>query len=144
MYFSFCELCPRADGSVVMVEEISDGELMDLLAEVDETASTSSRLRPSTTNRPSSSTERRHSQRIQSRASGDPGPAPAPRPQTSWVSSALHTKSIICCSPTRQQVKLQCSLCYNLLLMCAFQVRRSFWLHKTLQCFNILGSMFLL
>ncbi|GAA6216668.1 PHD and RING finger domain-containing protein 1-like [Lates japonicus] len=62
-----------------MVEEISDGELTDLLAEVDETAPTSSRLRPSTINRPSSSTERRHSARIQSRTSSNPNP----RPQTS-------------------------------------------------------------
>ncbi|KAE8292826.1 PHD and RING finger domain-containing protein 1 [Larimichthys crocea] len=71
---------PRTDGSMVVEEEISDGELADLLAEVDETTSTSSRLRPSTANRPSSSAERRHSRRIQNRASSDPDP----RPQTSW------------------------------------------------------------
>ncbi|KAJ4934758.1 hypothetical protein JOQ06_007540, partial [Pogonophryne albipinna] len=65
----------REEGSVVE-GEISDGELTDLLAEADE--STSSRLRPSTINRPSSSTERRHSDRIQSRAD------PLPLQQTSW------------------------------------------------------------
>ncbi|XP_070767235.1 PHD and RING finger domain-containing protein 1-like [Enoplosus armatus] len=76
-----CAISPQhTDGVMVEEEEISDGELTDLLAEVEETAPTSSRLRPSTINRPSSSTERRHSQRIQSRASGDPDP----RPQTSW------------------------------------------------------------
>ena len=75
------------EDSFVLEEEISDGELTDLLAEVDETASTSSRLRPSTMSRPSRSTERRHSQRIQSRASGDPDP----RPPTSWVRSTSHT-----------------------------------------------------
>lgn len=75
-------------------EEISDGELTDLLAEVDETPSTSSRLRPSTINQPSSSAGRRHSQRIQSRASSSPNP----RLQTSWVSSALRysTKCLSC------------------------------------------------
>ncbi|XP_049920804.1 PHD and RING finger domain-containing protein 1-like [Epinephelus moara] len=74
-----CAVSPQhTDGSMVE-EEISDGELTDLLAEVeDETPTTSSRLRPSTMNRPR--TERRHSQRIQSRASD----MPDPRPQTSW------------------------------------------------------------
>lgn len=66
-------------------EEISDGELADLLAEVEEIPSTSSRLRPSSTNRPSSSTERRHSARIQNR--GDSRPSYGP--QTSWVGSVL-------------------------------------------------------
>ncbi|XP_035512774.1 PHD and RING finger domain-containing protein 1-like [Morone saxatilis] len=78
-----CAVVPQhTDGSIVEEdeEEINDGELTDLLAEAHEAASTSSRLRPSTINRPSSSTERRHSQRIQSRASSDPDP----RPQTSW------------------------------------------------------------
>ncbi|XP_026188955.1 PHD and RING finger domain-containing protein 1-like [Mastacembelus armatus] len=62
------------------MEEISDGELTDLLAEVDETASTSSRLRPSTLNRSSSSAERRRSARVQSRTSSNPNI----RPHTSW------------------------------------------------------------
>ncbi|XP_036960694.1 PHD and RING finger domain-containing protein 1-like isoform X3 [Acanthopagrus latus] len=75
-----CAIIPQQTDSFVLEEEISDGELTDLLAEVDETASTSSRLRPSTMSRPGRSTERRHSQRIQSRASGDPDP----RPPTSW------------------------------------------------------------
>ncbi|XP_031701406.1 PHD and RING finger domain-containing protein 1-like [Anarrhichthys ocellatus] len=71
-----CAVTPQhTDGSVVE-DEISDGELTDLLAEVDQTSSTSSRLRPSTVNRPSSSADRRHSQRIQSRAGANP--------QTSW------------------------------------------------------------
>ncbi|KAM7405213.1 hypothetical protein PAMP_012492 [Pampus punctatissimus] len=70
-----CEECGRSDqGSVV--EEISDGELTDLLAEVDEMPSTSSRLRPSTINQPSSSAGQRHSQRLQSRASSSPNPHP--------------------------------------------------------------------
>ncbi|KAK1898981.1 Wiskott-Aldrich syndrome protein [Dissostichus eleginoides] len=67
----------KEEGSVVE-GEISDGELTDLLAEADESESTSSRLRPSTINLPSSSTERRHSDRIQSRAD------PLPLQQTSW------------------------------------------------------------
>ncbi|KAM3616974.1 uncharacterized protein V6R79_000388 [Siganus canaliculatus] len=77
-----CAAVPQhPDGSVVVVEEdISDGELMDLLAEVDEAPSTSSRLRPSTVRRPRSSADRRRSRRIQSRASVDPDP----RPQISW------------------------------------------------------------
>ncbi|KAM8755401.1 PHD and RING finger domain-containing protein 1-like isoform 1-T1 [Acanthopagrus schlegelii] len=75
-----CAIIPQQTDSFVLEEEISDGELTDLLAEVDETASTSSRLRPSTMSRPGRSSERRHSQRIQSRASGDPDP----RPPTSW------------------------------------------------------------
>lgn len=66
-------------------EEISDGELTDLLAEVEEIPSTSSRLRPSSTNRPSSSTERRRSARIQNRG----GSRPSYGPQTSWVGSVL-------------------------------------------------------
>ncbi|KAI3357754.1 hypothetical protein L3Q82_016160 [Scortum barcoo] len=75
-----CVLIPQHTDISVVEEEISDGELTDLLAEVDETAPTSSRLRPSTVNRPGSSTERRHSRRIQNRAGSDPDP----RPQTSW------------------------------------------------------------
>lgn len=99
---------PRTDGSMVVEEEISDGELADLLAEVDETTSTSSRLRPSTANRPSSSAERRHSRRIQNRASSDPDP----RPQTSWVSSTSHTHTntntrSINCLCSRLQLHMQ-------------------------------------
>ncbi|XP_037627869.1 PHD and RING finger domain-containing protein 1-like isoform X1 [Sebastes umbrosus] len=75
-----CAVSPQHTDGSMLEGEISDGELTDLLAEVDETASTSSRLRPSTVNRPSSSTERRHSQRIQSGASASPHPLP----QTSW------------------------------------------------------------
>lgn len=74
-------ICACTEGSVVAEEEISDGELTDLLAEVEETALLSSRLRPSTLSRPHSSTERRHSLRIQSRA----GTIPTPQPQISWV-----------------------------------------------------------
>lgn len=89
-YFSFSS-CSCTEGSVVE-EYISDGELTDLLADVDEMPSTSSRLRPSTMNQPSSSTgPRRHSQRIQSRASSS---SPNPRPQTSWVSPALNYSTV--------------------------------------------------
>ncbi|TNN84445.1 PHD and RING finger domain-containing protein 1 [Liparis tanakae] len=90
-----CAVTPQhTDGSVVE-GEISDGELTDLLVAADETASASSRLRPSTLNRPRSSAGRRHSQRIQSRASGNP----LPLPQTSWVSSihrGIHLGNIEC------------------------------------------------
>ncbi|XP_040008224.1 PHD and RING finger domain-containing protein 1-like isoform X2 [Xiphias gladius] len=75
-----CAVSPQHTDDSMVEEEISDGELTDLLAEVDETASTSSRLRPSTINHPSSSTERRHSARVQSRTSSNPDP----RPPTSW------------------------------------------------------------
>ncbi|XP_023117206.1 PHD and RING finger domain-containing protein 1-like [Amphiprion ocellaris] len=64
-----CVLIPYYTGSTIE-EEISDGELADLLADVDETSLTSSCLRPVI--RPSSSTERRRSARIQSRASRSP------------------------------------------------------------------------
>lgn len=75
-----CAAVPQlADASSAVEEEISEGELTDLLAEVDETPSTSRRLRPSTANRPSA--ERRRSQRIQSRTSSAD---PDPRPRTSW------------------------------------------------------------
>ncbi|XP_022619132.1 PHD and RING finger domain-containing protein 1-like isoform X2 [Seriola dumerili] len=74
-----CAASPHHTEESVVEEEISDGELTDLLAEVDETASTSSRLRPSTINRPRRSTERRRSTRVQSRTSSNPNP----RPQTS-------------------------------------------------------------
>ncbi|XP_029291538.1 PHD and RING finger domain-containing protein 1-like isoform X2 [Cottoperca gobio] len=75
-----CAVTPQHSDGSMLEGDISDGELTDLLVEVDETASTSSRLRPSTLNRPSSSTERRHSQRIQSSSSANPPPVP----QTSW------------------------------------------------------------
>ncbi|XP_070696367.1 PHD and RING finger domain-containing protein 1-like [Pempheris klunzingeri] len=79
---SECAVSPQPTDSSVVEEEISDGELTDLLAEVDETASTSSRLRPSTVNCPGSSTERRHSQRIRIRSRTSR--SHDPRPQTSW------------------------------------------------------------
>ncbi|XP_078111900.1 PHD and RING finger domain-containing protein 1-like [Sander vitreus] len=75
-----CAVSAQHTDPSVVEGEISDGELTDLLAEADETTSTSGRLRPSTINRPSSSRERQHSQRIQSRASSNPHPGP----QTSW------------------------------------------------------------
>uniref|UniRef100_UPI0037E9A29E PHD and RING finger domain-containing protein 1-like isoform X2 n=1 Tax=Semicossyphus pulcher TaxID=241346 RepID=UPI0037E9A29E len=74
-----CAVCPQQGDGSMLEEEISDGELTDLLAEAEGAASTSSRLRPSTLNRPGSSTERRRSQRIQSRSSDD-----QPGPQTCW------------------------------------------------------------
>lgn len=52
---------------MVAEEEISDGELTDLLAEGGDAAFVSSRLRPSTLNRQHDVAERRHSRRIQSR-----------------------------------------------------------------------------
>ncbi|XP_015246527.1 PREDICTED: PHD and RING finger domain-containing protein 1-like [Cyprinodon variegatus] len=61
--------------------DISDGEITDLLSDMDQTPSTSSRLRASTVNRPSRVTERRRSARIQSRGGSS---SPYPRPQTSW------------------------------------------------------------
>lgn len=73
-----------------MVEEdISEGELMDILAETEST-STSSRLRPSTVNNVSSSTGRRHSARTQNRISNNLNHYA----QTSWVSlsmSSIHS-----------------------------------------------------
>ncbi|KAF7666118.1 hypothetical protein LDENG_00120790 [Lucifuga dentata] len=69
-----CAANPHNIDDSIEEEEIRDGELTDLLAEADETASTSSRLRSSTINRLSSSTGQRHSQRIQSRASKNPNP----------------------------------------------------------------------
>ncbi|KAK2897222.1 hypothetical protein Q8A73_013602 [Channa argus] len=60
------------EGISIVEEEISDGELMDLLGEVDANASTSSRLRSSTLNLPSSSTEQRRSARVQSRTNSNP------------------------------------------------------------------------
>ncbi|XP_020507012.2 PHD and RING finger domain-containing protein 1-like isoform X1 [Labrus bergylta] len=74
-----CAVCPQQTDGSMSGEEISDGELTDLLAEADQTPSTSSRLRPSTMNRPGGSIERRRSERVHSRARVDP---PYPRPQT--------------------------------------------------------------
>ncbi|KAK2851840.1 hypothetical protein Q5P01_008116 [Channa striata] len=72
-------ICPDCVGSAHHAEEeISDGELMDLLAEVDGNASTRSRLRPSTLNLQSNSAERKRSTRVQSRMSSNP------HRQTSW------------------------------------------------------------
>ncbi|XP_041858802.1 PHD and RING finger domain-containing protein 1-like isoform X1 [Melanotaenia boesemani] len=75
-----CAVIPLHTESFTLEEEISDGELTDLLAEVDETSSPSSRFRASTINRSSSFPERRRSARIQRRA--DSGPRP--RHQTTW------------------------------------------------------------
>ncbi|KAM7411293.1 hypothetical protein PAMA_021333 [Pampus argenteus] len=85
-----CVVVPHHLEDSVVEEEISDGELTDLLAEVDEMPSTSSRLRPSTINQPSSSAGRRHSQRLQSRARSSPNPPS----QTSKVSSGSCTVHI--------------------------------------------------
>ncbi|XP_029974976.1 PHD and RING finger domain-containing protein 1-like [Salarias fasciatus] len=76
-----CVIVLQQTEDAVLEEEISDGELTDLLAEVEEAASTSSRLRPSTVTRPIGSTERRHSARIQSRAERSPRPS---RPRAHW------------------------------------------------------------
>ncbi|XP_017274729.1 PHD and RING finger domain-containing protein 1 isoform X1 [Kryptolebias marmoratus] len=59
-------------------EEISNGELTELLAEVDRTSSPRGRLRASTLNRPGGLTQPRRSSRIQSRGGG----GPRSRPQT--------------------------------------------------------------
>ncbi|XP_040048361.2 PHD and RING finger domain-containing protein 1 isoform X1 [Gasterosteus aculeatus] len=75
-----CAVTPQHADELTVEGEISDGELTDLLAEVDESASTSTRLRPSSSHRPSSSADRRHSQRLQSTAGADP----PPRPRSSW------------------------------------------------------------
>lgn len=79
-----CVVTPHHTDPSVLEEEISDGELTDLLAEVDEPPSTSRRLRPSTVDRPGSgsgSAERRRSARVQTRTSSS---GPHPRPQTHW------------------------------------------------------------
>ncbi|KAM6982009.1 PHD and RING finger domain-containing protein 1-like [Tautogolabrus adspersus] len=73
-----CAVSPHQTDGSMLEEEISDGELTDLLAEADESPSTSSRLRPSTMNRRGGSIERRRSERVHSRARVDP----YPRPQT--------------------------------------------------------------
>ncbi|XP_032414067.1 PHD and RING finger domain-containing protein 1-like [Xiphophorus hellerii] len=62
-------------------EDISDGEVTDLLADMDQSPSTSSRLRASTVNRPSNVTERRWSVRLQSRGEST---SLYRRPETSW------------------------------------------------------------
>lgn len=64
-----CELGVSQPDSFAAEEGISDGELEDLLSEVDET--TSSRLRPSTLNH-SGSGSTRHSERVQTRSNRDP------------------------------------------------------------------------
>lgn len=87
--------------------EISDGELTDLLAEVDESASTSTRLRPSSSHRPSSSADRRHSQRLQSTAGADP----PPRPRSSWVSSTSHRESNFSLYTSMRLFSKQLGLC---------------------------------
>ncbi|KAM9343664.1 PHD and RING finger domain-containing protein 1-like isoform 2-T2 [Pholidichthys leucotaenia] len=75
-----CMVTPHHMETSMLEEEISDGELTDLLSEMDEPAHTSSRLRPSTTNHPSSSTEPRRSPRIRSIADRSPHRLS----QTSW------------------------------------------------------------
>lgn len=67
--------------------EISDGELTDLLAEGDDAAMVSSRLRPSTLNRQHGVAERRQSQRIQTRTSTSSGVVPSSQAHTSGVRS---------------------------------------------------------
>lgn len=67
---------------MVLEGEISDGELTDLLAEGDDAALVSSRLRPSTL----SFTERRHSRRIQGRTRTSHRAIPSSQTQTSRVS----------------------------------------------------------
>ncbi|XP_014912861.1 PHD and RING finger domain-containing protein 1-like isoform X2 [Poecilia latipinna] len=62
-------------------EDISDGEVTDLLADMDQAPSTSSRLRASTVNRPSNVAERRWSVRLQSRGEST---SLHRRPETSW------------------------------------------------------------
>ncbi|MED6289703.1 hypothetical protein CHARACLAT_005603 [Characodon lateralis] len=81
-------MCPECvvasqntEGYLAEEEDISDGEVTDLLADMDQTPSTSSRLRASTVNHPNNFTERRRSVRIQSRAESS---SPYQRPQTSW------------------------------------------------------------
>ncbi|XP_026222865.1 PHD and RING finger domain-containing protein 1-like isoform X2 [Anabas testudineus] len=66
-----CVSSPHHSDVSMAEEEISDGELMDLLTEANATASTSSRFRPSTVNRASSSTERRRSARMWARTSSN-------------------------------------------------------------------------
>lgn len=58
---------PFAENSMETEAEVSDGELTELLAEGDDAALVSSRLRPSTLTRPQGLTERRRSLRIRSR-----------------------------------------------------------------------------
>ncbi|XP_062419906.1 PHD and RING finger domain-containing protein 1-like [Pungitius pungitius] len=69
-----CAVTPQHADELTVEAEISDGELTDLLAEADGSASTSTRLRPSSLHRPSSSPDRRRSQRVPSSAGADPPP----------------------------------------------------------------------
>ncbi|KAL6119441.1 uncharacterized protein ACO6RY_04015 [Pungitius sinensis] len=73
---ALCAVTPQHADELTVEGEISDGELTDLLAEVDGSASTSTRLRPSSLLRPSSSADRRRSQRVPSSASADRPPRP--------------------------------------------------------------------
>lgn len=82
---------------MVVEGEISDGELTDLLAEGDDAALVSSRLRPSTLNRPRGFTERRHSQRIQSRTRTSYGVIPSSQPHTSTVNGFNNIFVIVYC-----------------------------------------------
>ncbi|XP_075898032.1 PHD and RING finger domain-containing protein 1-like isoform X2 [Nelusetta ayraudi] len=80
-----CAVIPQdTENSMVVEGEISDGELTDLVAEGgDDAALVSSRLRPSTLSRPHGFTERRHSQRIQSRTRTSHRAIPSSQTQTS-------------------------------------------------------------
>ncbi|KAM8864403.1 PHD and RING finger domain-containing protein 1-like isoform 2-T3 [Spinachia spinachia] len=70
-----CAVAPQPADDLMVEAEISDGELADLLAEVDESGSNNStRLRPASSHGRSSSAHRRHSQRIQSSAMAGPPP----------------------------------------------------------------------
>lgn len=83
------------ENSVAAVEEeITDGELNDLLAEGDDAAPVSSRLRPSTLNRPHGFTARRHSRRIRSRTGTSYGVIPSSQPHTSTV-NGFHSIFVI-------------------------------------------------
>lgn len=78
--------CLCSESFLAEEEDISDGEVTDLLADMDQSPSTSSRLRASTVNRPSNVTERRWSVRLQSRGEST---SLYRRPETSWVSLTL-------------------------------------------------------
>lgn len=68
-----CELSLNQPDSFAAEEGISDGEIEDILSEVDET--TSSRLRPSTLNQPNAPV--RVSDRVQTRSNRDPTATPS-------------------------------------------------------------------
>lgn len=70
-----CQFCFNQPGIFADEERISDGELEDILSEVDET--TSSRFRPSTLNQPGSSSGPRRSQRMQTRSNRNPSTPPS-------------------------------------------------------------------